>query len=133
MVEKVFLEEATKEEFWYMNEPPSKRDLDLAPGMVEMYKKVKILPSHMTPAQMRKYCKPVIEKAGYEWKENIPLELDSFIDPDWTFPEPMCIELGKLIKKYFDLYGNDLPKDVFLKKMSEAKEIFNSFDYPWED
>lgn len=59
--------------------------------------------------------------------------IKDFIDPKWTFPEDMKIELAKINKKYFNEYGNDLEKDIKHRKMEEIKNIFISFDYPWEE
>lgn len=60
-------------------------------------------------------------------------ELQTFIDPSWTFPVKMKTELAKIIKKYFEKYGNDLSKKILEEKMKEIKSVFISFDYPWED
>ncbi|WP_026804706.1 hypothetical protein [Aliarcobacter lanthieri] len=59
--------------------------------------------------------------------------IKDFIDPAWTFPENMKIELAKVLKKYFDNYGNDLSKDIKQERGKELKAVFFHFNYPWED
>ena len=60
-------------------------------------------------------------------------QLQTFIDPSWTFPDKMKIEVATVIKKYFEKYGNDLSKKILEEKMKEIKSVFISFGYPWED
>lgn len=57
----------TKEENWYLSEPPSQKDLDLAPHFVELYKKTGKLWTQFSSEEIETLLKPIFIENGYEW------------------------------------------------------------------